>query len=1264
MGLFDKVKKAIGAGGSSAPAKGKPAGGDRPAAGGQGGQRSGGQGGGRGRGQGQGQGGGTRQGGQGQGGQRRQGGEGESSGQQSNSGNRRRGSRGGRGRSGQGAEGTQGGQAAEQPRAAAAGGEGGEGTSSSATRRRRRGGRGRGSGSGGQGGQSGQGGQGGRSGGSQGSGTTRKVTRSNADELREGKDGEGGRQGGGQRRKSGSSSGRNRSGGRSGGSRSGGSGGGRGRERTRRGSASSGSNRRVLDANERPKNPVKKQILINSSDPNEIRIAIREQQKVVEVYVERKGKRSLAGNIYKGRVQNVLRGMEAAFIDIGLERNGFLYVDEITPAAADSDQVMKVNMVSEVATSDVPSTDADVTAEATEITALVDTPHGQVELEVLAEGTPAEAMAIAAAENDETLDIDDAMEEVDREEDAAATAAADGEKKADKSQGRGRARIQNKKKIQELLKQGQEILCQVVKDPMGTKGSRLTTQYSLAGRYLVYVPDGEGLGVSRRLEDAERNRLRDIVKQFELPAGGGLIVRTAAEGGREEDIAKDLQLLLRLHEQLMDKAGQARAPKLLYNEADLSLRIIRDLMNDEVEEVLCDDDRQYQRIMNYLKRTAPVLAERVRMHDGQRPLFESYGVEEAIRSTLSKRAELPSGGYLIIDYAEAFTVIDVNTGRSVGTSGLEETITNTNMEAAEEVVRQLRLRDIGGIIVVDFIDMNLMKNRDMVLEHFRKELSKDRTKTYLVEISPLGLVEMTRQNVSEGVREILTSTCSCCEGRGVTVSAETHAIEVERAGVELATALDAGVEAVAIETEPGVARVLAGNTGKQADLNKRAGKTVRVFADPDLTSNTFAVRATGTLPVIEALPDPLLRGSKHKVLIERVDPSCEDDALATIDGVLVTIVGGASSVGEEKTILIAACSGSRAFATLVKPARRRRRRGGRGRKRTTAAVGGAAGAFEGDEADLDEGSDADAAADEEYEEGEFEDDELEEEHDAAATAEVAEDDIRTEILPRLVVLTTDQDADESEDDEDEDEGDESDDADGDEGDDEGDDDSGDDDGDDDPSDDDDDPSGSGDEAADDDEQSDEDSYLDPTTANYDDQEDATELVRRPDGGDDRDEPSIDPDGADDHLTARGVTMPAASAPRSGSNAGRSNAGGSRSRSNGGSGNRSRATSTRTPNATGADSSSDGDGDNGDAAPTSGGSPAALNPDGTPKRRRRRGSRGGRGRSRGGAGGTGGGGNGGGGNGGGGSSSEGSGSAARSSSGTGSSSSSSSDPASS
>ena len=254
---------------------------------------------------------------------------------------------------------------------------------------------------------------------------------------------------------------------------------------------------------------------------------------------------------------------------------------------------------------------------------------------------------------------------------------------------------------------------------------------------------------------------------------------------------RDLQLLLKLHEQLMEKSVDQRAPKLLYNEADLSLRIIRDLFNDEVEGVIVDDERQYQRIVNYLKRTSPTLIERVTLWDGQRPLFETHGVEQAIKSTLSKRVNLPGGGYLIIDYAEAFTVIDVNTGRNVGKTSLEETITKTNMEAAEEIVRQLRLRDIGGIIVVDFIDMSRTEHQDAVLSEFRKQLARDRVKTMAGGFSSLGLLEMTRKRPRESLAHMLCEPCPSCLGKGIVKTPRTIAYDILRELLREARQFDA-----------------------------------------------------------------------------------------------------------------------------------------------------------------------------------------------------------------------------------------------------------------------------------------------------------------------------------------------------------------------------------------------------------------------------------------------------------------------------------------
>ena len=297
------------------------------------------------------------------------------------------------------------------------------------------------------------------------------------------------------------------------------------------------------------------------------------------------------------------------------------------------------------------------------------------------------------------------------------------------------------KRISELLKPGQEILVQAIKDPLKTKGPRLSMQLSIAGRYLVYVPQGEGVGVSRRLDDKERDRLRKAAKGLELGEGGA-IIRTAAQGAKKADFEREIKYLHKLHDVLTQRSEEATAPAMVFQEADLSVRVVRDIFSKQFEQAIVDDPGQHQRLQSFFSRTAPELLERLELYEDPRPsLFERYGIDREIRSTLRKRVDLPSGGYLIIDYAEAGTVIDINSGSFTGRgkgARLEDTITKTNLEAAEEVVRQLRLRDIGGIIVIDFIDMSRAKNRDAVLKVLRKALDEDRTKTYVVEISPLG----------------------------------------------------------------------------------------------------------------------------------------------------------------------------------------------------------------------------------------------------------------------------------------------------------------------------------------------------------------------------------------------------------------------------------------------------------------------------------------------------------------------------------------------
>jgi len=497
---------------------------------------------------------------------------------------------------------------------------------------------------------------------------------------------------------------------------------------------------------------VSKEILV-SVEVLEQTVAVLEDGKVSEVYLGRPSHRSIAGNIYKGVVDNVLPGMEASFVDIGLERNGFLYVDEIV----------------------VP------------------------ELEGKRHG----------------------------------------------------------KRIQELISRGQEVLVQAVKDPMGTKGARLTTEISLPGRFLVYTPYGDGIGVSRRLEDDERERLKAICKTLDLPEGG-LIVRTAAEGASEEELTGDLKLLLKLWSTIRGRAARTKAPALVYQEAELPLRIVRDLFISDFKRVVVDHERTYRKIVAYLKRTSPELAAKVERYKGKQPLLEQSGVLEAVNSTLSRRVDLPSGGYLVFDYAEAFTVIDVNTGRFVGGRGkagnarLEDTITKNNLEAVTEVVRQLRLRDIGGIIVIDFIDMANPKNRQLVEQALNAELARDRTKTYVVEISPLGLVEMTRQNVTDGPREILTDKCPTCEATGVVVSVETRAVEVERKLRRHVAGSRA--KAFLVELHSDVAAVLTGPNGERLEeLEKETGKRFAFKTKKSFRLDRFSVLAQGKEGEIEGL---------------------------------------------------------------------------------------------------------------------------------------------------------------------------------------------------------------------------------------------------------------------------------------------------------------------------------------------------------------------------------------------------------------------------
>lgn len=399
-----------------------------------------------------------------------------------------------------------------------------------------------------------------------------------------------------------------------------------------------------------------------------IQIGVLEDKVLVEHYVARSSESSMIGNVYLGRVQNVLPSMEAAFVDIGRGRNAVLYSGEVDWS---------------------------------------------------------------------------------------------------EFEGAGSAR-----KIENALKPGDQVLVQVTKDPVGHKGARLTSQISLPGRFLVYVPGGAMNGISRKLPDTERARLKKILKEV-LPTGAGVIVRTAAEGATEDQLTHDVQRLTKQWESIQKRVAQGGGPVLLHSEPDMLIKIVRDVFNEDFHKLVIAGEDTFQTIEGYLAQVAPELLERVSRFDGARDIFDEYRVNEQIIKALDRKVWLPSGGSLVIDRTEAMTVVDVNTGKFVGSGGnLEETVTKNNLEAAEEIVRQLRLRDIGGIIVVDFIDMVLESNRDLVLRRLVECLSRDRTKHQVAEVTSLGLVQMTRKKLGLGLLEAFSEPCEMCAGRGVIVHHE------------------------------------------------------------------------------------------------------------------------------------------------------------------------------------------------------------------------------------------------------------------------------------------------------------------------------------------------------------------------------------------------------------------------------------------------------------------------------------------------------------
>ncbi len=474
---------------------------------------------------------------------------------------------------------------------------------------------------------------------------------------------------------------------------------------------------------------MKKQIIADVN-PHEVRVALLEDDELAEIQVELRGHERLVGNIYKGRVANILPGMQAAFIDVGLERNAFLYAGDIR----------------------------------------FDKSEFEFEGEQTTENSNFEVPL-----------------------------------------------------IQDMLKKGQEIMVQVLKQPGGTKGARVTTHVTLPGRMLVLMPTVDHIGVSRRITDeAERERLKEIFTRIK-PEGMGVIVRTVAEGMSEEEFITELKFLTRLWSRVQKKANMLNAPRLIHAEETLLFRVVRDLFNSDVDKFVINDYEFYQKVLAMVKITQPELIDRVKYFDSAENIFDRYAIESMVDKAVQRKIWLKSGAYLVIDEAEALTAIDVNTGKYIGEYDLQETIFNTNLEAAKEISRQLRLRDIGGIIIIDFIDMDDPENRKRLLDNFCEYLKNDRTKTNVLGMTELGLVEMTRKKVRRKLSTIIETTCPYCSGTGKVYSNPTMMMRLRREIIRVVNNSDA--KAFMVELAPSVADyVMQMNANNEALLPEFEGR--------------------------------------------------------------------------------------------------------------------------------------------------------------------------------------------------------------------------------------------------------------------------------------------------------------------------------------------------------------------------------------------------------------------------------------------------------
>jgi ribonuclease G len=555
-----------------------------------------------------------------------------------------------------------------------------------------------------------------------------------------------------------------------------------------------------------------KEILI-SLDEREGRAVVLEDGQVMEILIAREERQ--VGSIYKGRVSNVLPGMNAAFVDIGLERNGFLCADDAAAHLGD--------------------------------------------------------------------DVNESLRQM---------------------------------SISDILKVNQETLVQVVKEAVGTKGARITTYVTLPGRYLVLLPSAQYIGVSRRiLDEEERNRLRVCAEKIR-PEGMGVIVRTAAAGRIEEDLQRDLDYLVKVWDKVQQSARKRRAPALVHQELALVDKVLRDLFTPDIDRLIIDNPVEHAKMRDKLESTAPVLLGRMHLYTDRRPLFELHNVESEMEKALNRKVWLDSGGYLIIDRTEALWVIDVNTGKFIGKTSLADTILRTNLEACREICRQLRLRDMAGIIVIDFIDMDSADDQRKVLEFLEDELRRDRTRTHLVGMTELGLVQLTRKREGKDLDAVMREPCPVCSGRGRLLSAQTLAFRVRREILRLA--MDDHNEAILVRVHPHTAIELIGVEGEEAEaLERDSGRTILIQVDQHLHPECHEVLG-GPKNQLGARVTRLSQGHQVKVRLEEPFGPNIQSALAVVNGHLVEVLSGGDRLGKEVQIRLIRSTGAFCQAEIVR----------------------------------------------------------------------------------------------------------------------------------------------------------------------------------------------------------------------------------------------------------------------------------------------------------------------------------------------------------